>query len=198
MFYMTWKDYVQKTINKKAHKILVKAADLVEPGRALDLGAGALGDSKYLVSKGYQVTAVDSEQSVRDLATGIPNLEVVVTPMEDFIPNHTYELINAQYSLPFVSRENFWKVVSMISDALQEKGVLCATFFGPEDEWKDDSELTFVSKDELVENLATHNLLVIYNEEEKGFGGTTAGASKFWHVFHVIARKESTSRVLQG
>lgn len=186
---MTWKEYVQKTINKKAYRLLEKAADLAKPGRALDLGAGALGDSKYLVAKGYQVTAVDSEASVENLAIGIPNLEVVVLPMENFVPNHKYDLINAQYSLPFVSAEHFWEVISMIAESLKEGGVVCATFFGPEDEWRDDPELTFVSKNELVDKFTTYNLTIVNLEEEKGFSGTAAGANKFWHVFHIIARK---------
>lgn len=186
---MTWREYVQKTINKKPHELLVKAASLAESGRALDIGAGALGDSKYLVSKGYKVTAIDSEKSVKDLAMGIPNLEVKVIAIEDFVPDCKYDLVNAQYSLPFVSRNNFWKVIMMIAESLKEGGFFCATFFGPEDEWRNDPVLTFVSKDELVEKLTACNLTIVHNEEEKSFSKTAAGASKFWHVFHVIACK---------
>ncbi len=189
---MTWREYIQKTINKKPHELLIKATSLVEstePKRALDLGAGALGDSKYLASKGYEVTAVDSEESVKYLTSGIPNLTVIVIPMENFVPDGEYDLVNAQYALPFVSKEHFWKVLTMAIGSLKMGGIFCGTFFGPEDEWHNDSTLTFVSKNELEKKLLAYDLDVFYNEEEKGISKTAAGGNKFWHVFHIIARK---------
>ena len=191
---MTWREYVQKTVNKKPHELLMRATGLVEstgPKRALDLGVGALGDSKYLASKGYEVTAVDSEESIKYLAPGTPNLDVIVSPMENFAPDGEYDLVNAQYALPFIPKECFWNVLATAAGSLKESGIFCATFFGPEDEWHNDPMLTFVSKSELEEKLSTYNLNVLYNEEEKGLGKIAAGGNKFWHVFHVIARKHT-------
>lgn len=186
---MTWKEYIQKTRNKKPHKLIMEAASLIESGRALDLGAGSLGDAKYLASRGFEVTAVDSERSVIDLAKGVANLRVVVDTMEHFTPEGTYDLVNAQYALPFVPKTSFWKVVAMSAGCLREGGIYCASFFGTEDEWRNDSKITFVSKDELIERLVLSSLDISHIEEEKGYDKTAAGPSKFWHVFHVIARK---------
>ena len=51
-----WSQYIAKTKNKSPRPLLVRALSYVKnKNKALDLGAGALNDSRYLLENGFKV-----------------------------------------------------------------------------------------------------------------------------------------------
>jgi len=188
----TWKAYHEKTKERPPRESLRKALELVtKRGKALDLGAGALADSKHLLTAGFEnVIAVDSEASILERAKEIKDkrLEIVISTFEDFnfVPNDC-DLINAQFSLPFAHPESFTNVFGKLKDSLTTRGVFAGQLFGDRDEWKTNPNMTFHTQEE-VQGLLSGLEVLELREEEKD-GATVSGDSKHWHVFHILARK---------
>lgn len=186
-----WSGYYDATRAKPPRPLLVKALGYVaEKGKALDLGAGALNDTRYLLDQGFEVVAVDKSPQVQDEAKSISSdkLHVQISSFEDFIfPENTFDLVSAMFALPFTLPENFNKVFFSLIQSLKKGGVFCGQFFGTRDGWASEPKMTFHSEEQ-VKTLLNGLEILYFNEEEKD-GKTARGDAKHWHVFHVIARK---------
>src|SRR3989344_1994756 len=188
-----WQRFYEITKNRPPSDLLIRAMRFVEKkDNALDLGAGALKDSKYLVKAGFKkVFAVDQENPPTDVLKQIVGQHFVsiISKFDqfEFVPNK-YNLINAQYSLPFISPALFTKVWNNIKNSLAPGGVFTAQFFGDLDEWSNSNPtMTFHPKKQ-VEQLLTDLEVLEFTEEEKD-GQTADGSPKHWHIFHVIAKR---------
>ena len=196
-----WKSFIDVTTGGAARPHLMKAATLLRQERgdgelldALDLGCGAGRDSDYLLRNGYRVTAVDSSPAAAGPLRRLPRqrwLRFVECPIESFTPE-TYDLVNAQYVLPFVERSQFAHVVGAMVNAVRMGGVLACNFFGTDDEWnRPGSALTFLSREEAEASIGA--LTLISMDEENVDGRTADGEPKHWHLFHVIARRPAST-----
>lgn len=188
-----WSQYYDLTQDGQPSALLVRALPYVlHKGDALDVGAGALKDSKLLLSQGFNVTAVDSEPQVAELADKISSdkFELCITPFESFdFPKKKFDLVSAMMSLPFEKPQTFNAVFGRIKDSLKKGGIFCGQFFGLKDSWNvPNSQMTFHDSQEIAVDLAQGLEPIEFWEEEKE-GMTARGAVKHWHVFHLIARK---------
>ncbi len=189
-----WAEYVAKTKDIKPRPLLVKAAEMVvEKNEAIDLGSGALNDARYLVSLGFKhITALDSKPVAADIYENFPKDIVTyeINTFADFeFKEDTYDLVSAQYALPFNPKESFNRVIDSIIKSLKLGGVFTGQFFGDRDEWNTpEAHMTFLSESEAKELLSVLNI-VEFTEEEKE-GNTATGKMKHWHVFHFIAIKK--------
>lgn len=78
-----WQNYYQDTKSKPPSKMLLGALSFVEDkSRALDLGAGASVESKYLLSLGFNVTAVDQEEFPEQILDN--NFEFIRSSFKDY------------------------------------------------------------------------------------------------------------------
>jgi SAM-dependent methyltransferase len=184
-----WRRFVELTTGQPPWPELVRAAALFDaPGDALDVGAGAGRDTIHLLSRGWRVTAVDSSPAaVAALRRiGSPRLDVVASTAQDFAPA-AYDLVNAQYSLPFVPPSRFAATVSRLGGAVRPGGAICALFFGPRDEWnRSGTEITFTTA--AVVRRVFNGWEIVEFEEVEEDGRTADGSPKHWHVLHVTAR----------
>jgi SAM-dependent methyltransferase len=169
---------------------LQKAVGIVEhKADALDLGAGAGRDTVYLMSQGFHVTAVDREKSAIAILEVLPQgkLKLVQSAFVDF-HFETYDIISAQFALPFNPQDTFNVVFTRIKQALRPSGIFTGQLFGIHDEWnKPGTDITFHSREQ-VEDLLS-DLEIIHLREEEVDGTTADKTPKHWHVFHIIARK---------
>lgn len=193
---MDWNRYYTLTGDKPPHPLLARAVALAPAGgRALDLGAGAGRGTLYLLQHGFEVTAVDAEPSAQALLLALPQqasvaqsrLQVVHARFEDF-SFATYDLVSAQFALPFIPRNHFADVFARIKASLVPSGIFAGQLFGVNDQWNTpDRDMTFLRRAE-AEDLLTGLDIVEFTEEDAD--GTIAdGSPKHWHVFHVLARK---------
>ncbi|HKV89186.1 MAG TPA: class I SAM-dependent methyltransferase [Candidatus Dormibacteraeota bacterium] len=169
------------------------AALFPRPGEALDIGAGAGRDTRHLLEGGWRVTAVDSSPSAIEALGRLPqrNLRIVASAAQDFAPS-SYDLVNAQFSLPFVAPAAFEPTVERMKCCVKPGGVLAMTFFGPHDEWNTpDSRLTFTTRQEIERLFAGWELIELTEAEEDGRVAT--GGPKHWHTFQLIARRPEAS-----
>lgn len=180
------------TKDKPASDLLVKAlAQFQAPGEALDLGAGPLNDSRYLATRGWRVTAVDSEPMVPMLAkeSGLP-IDVVTETFENCaLAADRFGLVTAMYALPFISPSLFKLTWEKISKSLKKDGVFSGNFFGDKDEWsQQQGKMTFLARAQ-VQELFEEWTVLHFEEREFDQMPAVGGKVKHWHTFEVIARR---------
>lgn len=149
------------------------------------MGSGGLRDSKLLLERGFKVTAIDYES----VDFSHPNFSFIKGAIENYVfPREYYDVVNFQYSVPFVHRDHFPLVWNRMGSSLKKGGILTGQLFGNEDEWNTPkSTMSFHSSEEVFSLLK--ELRIISLKEEKRFKDTVHGKNKFWHIFHVIAEK---------
>lgn len=189
---MDWKAYQESTVGREARPLLARALSYVSSKHAaLDLGAGAFRDTQALIDAGFErIVALDQRFHVP--LPSQPKLEIVETKIEQYtFPENTFNLISAQYSLPFIPQFDFGTTWQRILQSLTRGGVITAQFFGERDGWARNGEVTCFSRKEIDAHLST--LEVIELSEEEYDEPTVTGEQKHWHVFSVIARKPAST-----
>jgi trans-aconitate methyltransferase len=172
--------------------LLVKAAALVaRKQHALDAGAGALNATRYLLSAGFHhVTALDASPSAEKIAAELPPEQVsfVLSRFEDFaFPAGRYDLVNAEFSLPFIRAENFPAVFSRLLRSIGPGGIFTGQLFGLNDSWNvPDRGMNFHAR--AAVEMFLRDLTILELEEEDHLGQTKLGEVKHWHIFHITAR----------
>lgn len=189
---INWQNYYNLTTKRPPSPLLIKAIAFVKnKGAALDLGAGALKDSRFLIAQGFdKVIALDKERAPKDLYDRFSKkFEFIQYSFEDFpFSNFKFDLVNAQYSLPFTNKNDFNKVWKQLKESLLPGGIFVGQFFGTEDQWNTPrTKMTFHTKAEVVDLLS--GLQVLELVEEKKIKKLANDEKKFWHIFNVVARK---------
>lgn len=193
-----WPGYSEATKDRPVHALTIDAMRYIgEKGRALDLGPGAMNESRFLLEQGFKsVTAVnmdplESDPVASERVAQFPNdrFEYVASAFDkfDFEPD-TYDFINAQRSLPFNPPETFDRTFASLLASLKSGGILAGNFFGTEDEWKKNRSMTFVTREKAEELLKDCEIIVF--KENKGQGTVAGGGDKYWHTFDFIVRKK--------
>jgi SAM-dependent methyltransferase len=189
-----WGHFYTFTKDSPPWPLLIRAASgTARNGHALDLGAGAGRDTRYLLEQGFEVTAVDANSGSVALLSALPQsrLHVVQSSFEDF-NFATYDLINAQFTLPFIPRSHFTDVFTRLKAALSPSGVFVGQFFGVNDQWNTpDRNMTFLTRAEALALL--RDLEIIEFSEEDADGHVADGSPKHWHVYHILARRPHSS-----
>jgi SAM-dependent methyltransferase len=188
-----WQEsYASLRVAREPNSLVVDAFKLVpiRHRRALDIGAGALSDTRYLLQAGMTVDAVDTDPLTRRLAAELnhPHLNAIHNDVRRItLEADAYALIVAIHVLPFVPRPDLSAVISAIVDSLTGEGILCATLFGDRDGWAGKRPLTFLTKSEAV--ICFSGLLPISFSETEYDGFDAVGEPKHWHVFRFILQK---------
>ena len=173
--------------------LLMRAAALAEhKAHALDGGAGALNATKYLLSAGFaHVTALDSAPSSQQLAAELPPEQVTfaLSSFEDFAyPAAMFDLVNAEFSLPFIHRDKFAPVFAALLGSVKPGGIFTGQLFGLRDSWNTpETGMNFHSRADVEKLLSGWDIVEL--EEEDHPGKTKLGEPKHWHIFHILARK---------
>lgn len=192
----SWSEYFQLSKNYPPSNLL-EVAIPAAPARdhALDLGAGSLKDSKFLLSMGFRkVTAIDQSPDIKNFADKIPSslLKIQIKKLEKLrLPSQQFDLINASYALPFTAPPHLPALIQQIIQALKPQGMFCAQFFGPADSWNTaENQFSFTDRSTLLEFLKP--LKILHLVEEQKDASTIDGQPKHWHLFHVIAQKQQS------
>lgn len=187
-----WSGYHDATRGAPPRDLLVRAAErLDQPGRVLDLGCGAGNDTRYLLSLGHQVTAVDAHRGTIDALSVLnePNLTCMCGSFAEFpLEASTFDLVSAQLALPFNPPETFDAMFARLLTALAPDGYLACDLFGIDDAWNTpDSGMTFHTRAE-VERLLMP-LDVIELEEVREAVRLANGEEHQAHSFEIIAQR---------
>jgi len=184
-----WRKYQENTANGQPRPLLVEAVSYVsQKNVALDFGAGALNDVQFLLEKGFEkVIAVDITPQFEEII--VPNGANFVYVKKTFdqyepAPND-FDLISAQYALPFMPKDMFLIVWDRICMALKDGGVFTGQFFGLRDDWVQRADMTFYGEDDIKKLIKTFEVIALkeieYTEE--------IARKKHWHYFDLILKK---------
>ncbi len=188
---MEWKKYFKKRAKRKPKEQLVRAISFcVSKENALDLGSGTMIESKFLARKGFEVVAIDNSLDVKKYTKNISKkIKFKNISFQEYdYPKNTFDLINAQFSLPFHGKKNFDYFIRKIINSLKPKGIFVGQFFGINDSWNDKkSKLAFHTRQKATKLLGSLDIIEFI--EKQGDGKTASGNLKHWHVFHFIAQK---------
>lgn len=186
-----WDTFNENTKDNPPRELYLEAVELIPPSsRCLDVAAGALVDTKDMLTRGHHVVAVDSNPSLLQLAKkiGSPQLDPIISTMEDFdYGDKRFDYINVMFALPFIAPDRFNDTLSRIVTSLKQGGILAFHLFGHEDDWYNNPKMTFHTQTE-AEQLA-EGLTVIKLKEIKDSMTQGDGTTKHWHIFQVIVRK---------
>ena len=179
--------FLKNTKDKPPSKLLLEALPFVSTtDRALDLGCGAFKDTKYLLEKGFMVDAVDSGENVAAMAPQHERLNFHNLSFSEFdYKEGLYDIVNAQFALPFAHPDTFADMWSRVVGSVKTGGVFTGQFFGPEDDFSNNQEMTFFERQVVEEMFATFEVRTFV--ESKRTSKTATGRDKFWHIFDVIA-----------
>ena len=185
-----WEDFYKITKDKPHWPMLAQAVSLLSrKGNALDLGCGAGRDTRYLLEQGFYVTAVDSNAHAIALLADFPqdHLRAVQSSFGDF-EFETYDLVNAQFALPFTPKARFHEVFARVKRSLLAGGIFVGQFFGVHDEWNTpENHMTFFTREQAEDELT--GLKVVEFREEDVDGHVADGTPKHWHMFHIIVQR---------
>jgi hypothetical protein len=182
-----WQAYQSRIT--KPRELLIKAVSYVaNKDAALDLGAGSLYDSELLLQEGFkEVVAVDQTPQFREISDTQGRFTYVEKQFSEYaFPENHFDLVSAQYTLPFVSPDEFGPLWLKVGEAIKEGGIFTGQFFGERDGWHKNADMIFHSIDTVRGLISDFEILVF---EEKEYT-EEAPRQKHWHYFDLIIRKK--------
>lgn len=190
---INWKKYLTTQRERSYRPLLAEAVlHVAHKGAVLDIGAGALRDSEYLLEQGFEhVTAIDADPTAAEYAAEITDARFHFI-LDDIaavsLQHDSYDLINAQYVLPWLPPTSFDRVAQGILTSLRQGGVFTGQFFGER------NEITVAGNEQtLHSNTSIRDLFtgmeIIRLDEEETDKPTALGDMTHHHIFHCIVRK---------
>lgn len=158
-------------------------------GTAVDLGAGTLRDSIFLLGSGFQkVVAVDASPNIEELGKQLdePRLEIVHSAIEDIdFQRYNPDLIISMWTLFFIQKKLLHDIFQKINQSLKSDGIFIFTLLGENDSWANHKKITIFSYNELSMFLQEcfPNKKIIIKEQERD-GVDLSKTMKHWHVFY--------------
>lgn len=192
--YKNMMDYNQMRYEKNEPSPILEVGinEVREMDEALDLGSGALLEVRHMIEKGFKhVSAVDELQHEK-FAEGIDpeKVSIIQEDIEDYdFPVGKFDLVNAWYTLPFLSREQLPEVIEKIEKSLKKDGIFIASFFGEKDfkvQGEQDPAVGY-KKEDLVNLLDQFDIL---NSQQERFIENAKGNNQHVHELVFIARKK--------
>ena len=185
--------YYKNTENVLPNTIIQKFISMnIKPENAIELGCGAGRDTVYLIRNGWNVFAIDKEDTEQIISNKLDDEELKRFKFErqnfENIKLERAKLLVANFSIPFCRKDCFNQFWSKIVDSIKD-GYFAGNFFGLNDSWaKNKQQMIFLSKEQVLELFKNSFEIVYFNEIEKD-GTTGLGKMKHWHIYNVIAKK---------
>ena len=190
--------YARHSRHRAPNDLLVEAVSQSDRlgGAALDVGAGSLNSTRYLLARGFTVQAVDPDPYTAERAAGLddPRLTVHSADIQDVpIQQQGFDLIVAIHVLHLLSKTDLDTVVHKLISGLAVGGTLCATFVGVGDTWASMPwRATSLRDHEMLALMA--DLSIIRYDELEYDRVNVLGQPKHWHTLRCLARRTTTRR----
>jgi SAM-dependent methyltransferase len=191
---IAWEDYYRAVEGRSPRALFVDALEFTSgPGIALDLGCGDGTETLALLARGWTVIAADAAPE------GIARLRAAAPPAATerltthVCPFHQLDLPEADFvyaglSLPFCAPGDFAEAWRRVAASVRPGGVLAFDLFGPRDSWAGTPGMTFHTRGDVDVLLRGFEIRRVDEEDEDG---QAVSGPKHWHVFHVIATRQT-------
>ncbi|MEI6528553.1 MAG: methyltransferase domain-containing protein [bacterium] len=187
-----WSEYYDFTRNRPPYSLLIEALKYVkDKGNAIDIGGGALRDSRYLLSNGFDVTVIDNSMLLSHEAEKIRDskLHISIASFENFnFQKNKYNLASAMFALNFCDPIHFDTVFKKIKDSLKPGGIFCAILFGDRDEFSNNINKTYPSKEQITKLLDDFEI-ISFIEKNPGEKDRNDELMTSGHILQFIAKK---------
>lgn len=194
-----WRGYTVGTLNLAPRETVLTGLQHLKDRSvtALDLGAGAGNDTRYLLGLGLRVHAVEPDPFavavIRACAEQQGTSDALTIHPRSFeamkLPEREFGFVHASLSLPFAAPETFSKVWSQIVSSMADGAIFSGDFFGPRHGWAKNPELTILSEEEVRALFTNHGLSILSFEERDGMMPVVDGENVRFHKFDVVARR---------
>lgn len=184
--------YYEITNIDKPHPLLKDFINNINlKGNAIDLGCGSGRDSIFLVKNGWNVIAIDKEDTLKYIKKYINKKEESKIKFinKSFTEVELVEsdLIISFFALSFCKPEDFQNLWMKIKNSLRPNGFFIGNFFGIEDGWKDNNNMTFFYKSDINKMFEKFEIKKINEIKTKKV--TALGKLKKWHIIEIVAKK---------
>ena len=198
---MGWEEYYETTQDAEPHQnVVMFLRKNRKPGIAVDLGCGAGRDTVLLLKHGWTVVSYDINNNAQYILERITPEErnrftfVKARHQDAEIPK--CDLVVANDSMHYLSKDEFKAVVNKIYDSLNPNGDFIAEFLGNKDDWaKNDPNNAYISLKELKEIMGNRFEFEAFREHEFD-KPTLEGEQKHWHTVSVITRAKNKNLVV--
>jgi len=199
VFDRDWNQYYNAVVGRPPRDTLIAALALFDGENysdkklfAVDLGCGEGRDTIELLRRGWQVLAIDGNEEAiaRMLARPDINSKLLTTQtmrFEELVLPAGLDLVNASFSLPFCPPEQFPDLWEKIVTSLKPGGRFCGQLFGDRDSWAVYTTMNYHTRTQIEKLLRSFDVEMLQEEEHPG--KTAIGEVKYWHIFHIVARK---------
>lgn len=121
--------FYERTIHADLKKVYQKFLKyLGEKGCILDAGCGVGRDSKFFLSKGYEVVSFDGSREMVQMASTLLGQEALHMLFEDLDFCNEFDAVWANASLLHVSYDHLRKILEALHKSLKSSGILYASF----------------------------------------------------------------------
>jgi len=126
--------YYKNTQNALPNLMVKKFVDMnIKPKNAIDLGCGAGRDTIYLIKNGWNVVAIDKEDTQEIIVSKLDNEELKKFSFkcQDFenIELEKNNLVVANFSIPFCNKAYFSEFWIKLSNSILSERILCWKLF---------------------------------------------------------------------
>ena len=97
-------------------------------GKILDFGCGSGRDTKYFLSKGYEVDAIDGSEELCKIASEYTGIKVKQMLFEELDGIETYDGIWACASILHVEKKQLPEIIKKIAIATKKGGIVYTSF----------------------------------------------------------------------
>lgn len=181
--------YCEQTKNTDMSEAYTRFIEYLHKGSyVLDFGCGSGRDSKYFLSKGYRVTAIDGSSEMCKLASEYIGQDVKCMDFSDLSDESKYDGIWACSSIVHVEKESLPDILRKMVKALKVGGIIYTCFkYGSGFEEKDGKYYIYMEKDEFIRMLNDYvpgvELIDSYCNET--YKGTVGKGTSEWINFLV-------------
>lgn len=157
------KDFVSDTVDIVFTEIQDIFLECVPVGgKILDFGCGSGRDTKYFLSKGYNVDAIDGSEKLCKIASEYTGVQVKQMLFEELDVVEEYDGIWACASILHVEKKQLTDIMKKIAIAMKTDGVVYASFkYGEFEGVRNGRFFTYLTEESLGELLETVPELVI-------------------------------------
>lgn len=172
--------FITGTLNVDFSETQEKFLSYLKPGgKILDFGCGSGRDTKYFLSKGFEVRAIDGSKKMCEFASQFTGIDVSQLDFLDFDEKNQYNGIWACSSILHLNSEELLHVLKNISASLKSDGIFYTSFkygtfegerngrfFNDMNETRFSELLKKVSSLKLLENWATEDIRADHKSEK--------------------------------
>ncbi len=156
---------------------------LPEGSCILDAGCGSGRDSRYFLTHGYKVKAIDASKELCLLASEYIGQEAINIRFSDIDHTNEFDGIWANASLLHVDKDSIEDIISRMRRALKEKGIFYASFkYGDHDRIQGERYYNDMNEDKIKELFSDFVILEIWIGDD-----ALPGRSEKW--LNIICRK---------